>query len=48
MHPCANPTGASARAGRSRRHNALMRIVAGSARGRKLIAPDSPTTRPTS
>lgn len=25
-----------------------MRIVAGSARGRKLIAPDSPTTRPTS
>ena len=25
-----------------------MRIVAGSARGRKLVAPDSPTTRPTS
>ncbi len=25
-----------------------MRIVAGTARGRKLIAPDSPTTRPTS
>src|SRR3954462_2332786 len=25
-----------------------MRIVAGPARGRKLVAPDSPTTRPTS
>lgn len=25
-----------------------MRIVAGSARGRKLVAPDNPTTRPTS